>query len=253
MWYVDVQNVAPTDCTLQGEVPATMLAGGTEVPMQYGHTINAEARKRVTGVPAGGHASLRMDWSGPFCAQIAGPLEFAIELPNHGGRLRAPIKATDRPMCNPGEVKPNVTGGLFTSGFSEPVKAFSPPGSPISRLTATAQPPATLTPGRPFTFHVVLANPTTSAIELSPCPGYVLELFSMGDASHEAVNTNQLYRLNCRPTETVPATGTLTYEMQATVPSTMTPGRHLAVTWRLFPADRVQADKAWVVLDLTVA
>lgn len=250
--YVDVRNVSAADCTLQGEVPATMLSGGTEVPMQYGHTINAAARERVTGVPAGGHASLRMDWSGPFCEQLDGPLAFAIEVPHQGGVLRAPITATDRPACNRGEVKPNVTGGLFTSGFTEPATTSTPPVSAIGALTATTQPPASITPGQPFTFHVVLANPTKTPIQLDPCPGYVIELFSMGDAGYEGVNTHQLYRLNCRPTATVPATGKVTYEMQATVPNTVPAGRRLAVTWRLVPADQVQAGKAWATFEVTV-
>jgi hypothetical protein len=34
----------------------------------------------VVAVPAGGHASLRLDWSGPFCQPIDGPLELAIGL-----------------------------------------------------------------------------------------------------------------------------------------------------------------------------
>jgi hypothetical protein len=56
-----------------------MIAGGREVPMLYTHGINDEARRRLTVVPAGGHASLRLDRSGPFCQPLEGALELAIE------------------------------------------------------------------------------------------------------------------------------------------------------------------------------
>jgi hypothetical protein len=116
---VDIRNTSASECTLRGEVPTRMIAGGREVPMLYTHGINDEAHRRLTVVPAGGHASLRLDWSGPFCQPLEGALELAIELPDHGGTLRGPVTATDMPGCARGEgVNPNARATL-----SAPVSA----------------------------------------------------------------------------------------------------------------------------------
>ena len=108
-----MRNSSTVECTLQGEVPTTMLAGGREIPMLYTHGIDEEGRTRVVAVPAGGNASLRLDWSGPFCQPVKGALELAIELPHDGGRLRAPVTADERPGCPQGEgVHPRARGTL---------------------------------------------------------------------------------------------------------------------------------------------
>jgi hypothetical protein len=54
----------------------------------------------------------------------------------------------------------------------------------VIALKAAVEPPATgARPGEPVTFHVRLANPTERPIALDPCPGYLLERFSMGSAT----------------------------------------------------------------------
>ncbi len=145
---VDIGNTSASECTLRGEVPIRMIAGGREVPMLYTHGINDEARRRLTVVPAGGHASLRLDWSGPFCQPLEGALELAIELPDHGGTLRGPITATDTPGCARGEgVNPNARATLSASGFSEPAEPAPPQDSPLGGTTVALSGPDTAAPG----------------------------------------------------------------------------------------------------------
>ncbi|WP_147434732.1 hypothetical protein [Micromonospora musae] len=232
---VDVRNASKVECTLQGEVPTTLLAGGSRVPMLYTHGINEEGRTRVVAVPAGGHASLRLDWSGPFCQPTDGPLELAIELPNDGGTLLAPISADGRPGCQQGEgVNPNARAALSASGFTEPVAVSTPPSSPLEQLTVAVAGPTAAAAGSRLTFRVTLGNPTGRPLALDPCPGYSMERFSLGDATNEPVNTLQLYRLNCRPLPQIPAGGTSVFEMTTEVPASMFPGRELTVTWKLY-------------------
>jgi hypothetical protein len=170
---VDVQNTSKLECTLQGETP-TMLTGGREVPMLYAHGINEQAQARVIAVPAGGHASLHLDWSGPLCQPIDGPLELAIEVPHDGGTLRAPITADDRPGCQQGEaINPNARATLYASGFAEPVAVSTPAPSPLDQLTVTTAGPATAAAGSQVAFHVTLGNPTSCPFTLQPCPGYL--------------------------------------------------------------------------------
>ncbi|MGK5741273.1 hypothetical protein [Micromonospora sp. URMC 103] len=232
---VDVRNVSKVECTLRGEVPTTMLAAGREIPMRYTHTINEEGRARVVAVPAGGHARLRLDWSGPFCQRPRGPLELAIELPDGGGTLRAPITAKDRPGCQRGEViNPYTLATLFASGFAEPVTASAPAPSPLDQLTVAVAGPPSAASGSRLTFRVTLGNPTGGPLALDPCPGYLLERFSLGDTANEPVNTSALYRLNCRPLPQLSAGGTGVFEMVTEVPASMRAGRELTVTWKLY-------------------
>ena len=176
---VDVRNSSTVECALQAGVPTTMLAGGREIPMLYAHGIDEEGRTRVVAVPAGGHASLRLDWSGPFCQPVKGSLELAIELPHDGGRLRAPVTADERPGCPQGEgVNPRARGTLSASGFTEPVAVSKPPSSPLEKLTVAVQGPTTAVAGSRLTFRVTLGNPTDGPLALDPCPAYLMERFS---------------------------------------------------------------------------
>lgn len=244
--YVEVHNTSGEECTLQGEVPTRLRAGGREVPMLYVHGINEEARRRVIVVPAGGRADLRVDWSGPFCEEVSGDLELAIELPGRGGTLRAPVTPTETPPCTGGEaVNPNIRGTLSSDGFGEPAEAAPPADSPLHGVTIAVTGPRTARPGERITYHVAVTNPTGGPVPLDPCPGYLVELFSIGDATNEAVNTAQLYRLNCRPVTQLPPRGVVRFEMIAVVPERMSAGRDLTVTWRLVAPRFSQGPKHW--------
>jgi hypothetical protein len=250
---VDVQNTSKVECTLQGEVPTTMLAGGREIPMLYTHTIDEAGRSRVVAVPAGGHASLRLDWSGPFCQPTEGALELAIQVPHDGGTLRAPVAVADTPKCQQGEgVNPNARATLSASGFTEPVAVSTPAASPLNQLTVSVKGPASAAAGERIVFRVTLGNPTKNPLALDPCPGYLLERFSQGDAKNDAVNTSQLYRLNCRPLTSIPAVGSAVFEMVTDVPRAMASRRKLTITWKLVLPHFTQRGNQYGALTVTV-
>jgi hypothetical protein len=125
--------------------------------------------------------------------------------------------------------------------------------SPLHAVTVAVTGPQTATPGSRIVYHVVLANPTGQPVPLEPCPGYTVELFSMGDASHEAVNHGQLYRMNCRPVHALPAGGSVRFEMVAEVPASMSAGRDLTVTWRLAAPRFAPGAKHWGTFTLRTA
>ncbi|MDG4809581.1 hypothetical protein O7634_22765 [Micromonospora sp. WMMD1120] len=251
---VDVRNTSTVECTVRGEVPTTMLAGEREIPMHYTHDIDEAGRSRVVAVPAGGHARLRLDWSGPFCQSVRPPVELAIELPDDGGTLRAPVTADDRPGCPQGEgVNPRARATLYASGFTEPAVVPTPRSSPLDQLTVDVQGPTTVKAGSPVTFRVTLGNPTGRPLALDPCPGYLVERFSLGDATNEAVNTAQLYRLNCHPLAQIPARGVAVFEMVVEVPAAMRSGRELTITWKLYLPHYGQRGNQFDVFSTTVS
>ena len=250
--YADIHNTSTSWCTLQGEVPTTMVVGTTKVPMLYTHNINDEARAKVTSVPPGGHASLRLDWGGPFCVELTGQPQLAIELPHDGGTLQAPLTATDRPACNPGAVKPTVKAALSAGAFGEAVDLRPVGQSPLQQLSAGATGPASGRPGEQVTFRVVLTNPTGAPIALEPCPAYLLELHASRDNLGEPVNVTALYLLNCRPTKEIPARAALAFQIATVVPGTMVSGRQLTISWTLMPRQQTTGEPVRAQLVLPV-
>jgi hypothetical protein len=227
-----VTNTGQRACRLRGEVDTRIRDAAGELPIGYSHSINAEGRERTTIVPPGGSASLRLDWTAPYCAREPGPLQLEIRLPEDGGSLLAPVRSRQVPVCSTSETHPELRSYLSSSGFDEPVTE-TVDDSPLGALTASVEPVRTVRTGDLATFHVTLRNPTGAAVPLDPGPGYYQEMFSQGDAGTPAVNQGGTYRLNCRPVRSVPAHGAVRFAMGVHVPAGMTPGRTLDVTWRL--------------------
>jgi hypothetical protein len=232
--YVDVTNTGDRECTLRGETDVRLFSAGHEVPIHYSHGINDEARRRVVVLVPGGHAQLRLDWTGPYCGTERAPFELRIHLPDDGGVLPAPVVPADVPPCSRSDTHPEYASYLSASGF-EPPPVVDPERdviSPLQDLTLSLDVPATATLGERMTYHVLLRNPTDHPVSLLPCPGYLQELFSQGDSTAPAVNEAILYRLNCRPVAQIPARGVLRFEMVVAVPAILTAGRELHVSWQ---------------------
>lgn len=227
-----VTNTGERACRLRGEVDTRLRDAAGELPIGYSHSISAEARERTTIVPPGGSASLRLDWTAPYCARTPGPLRLDIRLPEDGGSLAAPVRSRQVPVCSTSETHPELRSYLSSSGFDEPAQE-TVEDSPLRVLTASVEPVRTVRAGELATFHVTLRNPTGGAVPLDPGPGYYQEMFSQGDATTPAVNEGGAYRLNCRPVRTVPANGAVRFAMGVRVPAGMAAGRTLDVTWKL--------------------
>ncbi len=249
--FVRVTNTGERTCRLRGEVDARLRDRDGEVPIGYSNGVTDEAAERVTVVPPGESAELRLDWSAPFCTPTNGSLELAITLPEGGGTLRAPMTSDKVPPCGPtGETHPDNGSFLSTDVFDEPAEE-TVMDSPLGGLTAAVEPVATARPGELATFHVRLANPTGRAVPLDPCPGYYQERFSQGDATVEAINDGGPYRLNCRAVRSVPAHGSVRFAMGLHVPAELTPGRKLTVTWHLIAPQLAGEAKLNVSFTLT--
>jgi hypothetical protein len=254
MGEVDIHNTSGRDCTLQGEVDVRLYSGGAEVPIQYSHHTNDEARQRVVAVPAGGAATLRVDWTGPYCGSAGPPYELLINLPNGGGELRAPVAPADTPTCSHSETHPEITSFLSSGGFSSPAVTDpeSEMDSPLRALKASVAGPATGRPGERLAYTVTLTNPGDQPVSLLPCPGYLQEVHSEGDSSAPGFSGSQLYRLNCRPADHIQPHGELRFEMVVSVPGELRPGRTVHVTWRAVTRQRLPSEALVGVFALQV-
>jgi hypothetical protein len=229
---VDVRNASSAACRLRGEVPVTLRVDGERLNLTYVHRVNEAGRAQTTSMRPGDHATLRLDWSSPFCADARGDQALEIDLPDSGGVLRAAVAHPTQPIC-PEDVEPHSGSVLSAGVFDEPPR---PTGatSPLNRLRVSVRTSHHAVAGRRLHYEAVLRNPTADPIALRPCPGYGQERFSMATAAHDApVNDRQVYRLNCRPVHAVPPHGRVRFQMVVAVPRALRPGRRFGVTWHL--------------------
>ena len=230
--FARVTNIGERTCRLRGEVDTRLRGRDGSLNIGYSHDVNEEGARRVTIVPPGESADLRLAWTAPFCVP-AGGLDVVIALPEDGGTLRAPMTDPTVPPCGATDgFRPGTTSFLSASAFDE-VAEPTVMDSPLAKLTATIEPVATAGPDELVTFHVMLTNPTAAVVPLDPCPGYYQERFSQGSAEVPAINDGGPYRLNCRAVKSVPANGSVRFAMGVRVPSELTGGRQLTVTWWL--------------------
>ncbi len=230
---VEVALRGDEPCTLQGKAGVRLLLDGADAPVQYADGVSEESERRTTTVTRERGAELRVDWTPPFCAPV-GTQELALDLPDGGGELRAPVREPAVPCtgvaADGGDsgLRTYVSGGVFDSA-----RVATPLDSPLAVLRATAeQVPATAVAGGSVDWVVRLTNPTAQDVPLDPCPGYLQQRFvqSAGDAA--GVNASEAYRLDCRPVPVVPAGGSVAFRMRAAVPPDP-PGPAYVVSWRL--------------------
>ena len=231
--FVAVSLRGDTACTLQGKARVRLLLDGAEAPVQYSDSVAAEAERRVTTVTRERGAELRVDWSPPFCGPV-GLQELVVTLPGERGELRAAVGEPATPACTGGGSEGDPGLRTYVSGsVFDPARVETPLDSPLGVLQATSeQVPATAPAGGSVDYLVRLTNPTAQDVPLDPCPGYLQErlVVSTGDAT--GFNTSQVYRLNCRPTSSVPAGSSVAFRMHAQVPADP-PGPSYVLTWRL--------------------
>ncbi len=131
---------------------------------------------------------------------------------------------------------PCSVGEVTTFGVVAPAPVYPP--DPLGALRARLLLPARAVAGQLMRYVVELVNPTSRAISLRPCPGY---LEAMTDLSAPVVKLE--YALNCQQAGTVPAHGMVRFAMEMAVPATAASGSSYTVTvgWTLIAASPVSA------------
>jgi hypothetical protein len=233
--FVVVTNVSKSACTLTGRVDAELVDLAGTVPMDYNNHGDDAFARQVVGVPAGAHASLRLDWSAPFCGTISRPLSVRVSLANGGGSLTAPVTDETVPPCSHPKNRPGVTGGLFIGTFAPgDVNPEALPVSPLAVLRVSVLThPDHGRAGQPIRYVVSVANPTGSAVVLSGSIGFGEFIASRGGQGVEPFQYAINYRLNRRVITSITANATVRYEVILVVPATMKAGLTMSVNWIL--------------------
>ena len=84
--------------------------------------------------------------------------------------------------------------------------------------------------GQVLAYTVTLTNPSGSDVPLNPCPAY--DEFVGSGSTTVWVATIRHYYLNCDATSSIPAGGSLTFEMRLTLPADQ-PGGMAKFGWDL--------------------
>ena len=192
----------------------------TSAPRTASTTRPARGRSRSR---PGEAAELRLDWSSPYCGERRGGRQvLVLDLPERGGRLRAPVRRAALPRCFSLETQPGRSSVLASGVFEYP-RVSTPLDSPLNGLRVRVIAPPAAAPvraGGELTYHVMLSNPTKRAIALRPCPAYYEARFSQATpGADDAVNDGQLRRMNCTPVRAIAAGGRRRFEMKVRVPA----------------------------------
>lgn len=130
-----------------------------------------------------------------------------------------------------GMLFPCSQAGVTMFGVVAPAPVYPP--DPLAALRLRLVLPTTVRAGQRMDYVVELVNPTSRAISLRPCPGY---LEAMTDLSVPVVKLE--YALNCQQASAVPAHGMVRFAMVLAVPATAVPAFSGTVTilWFLLGA-----------------
>ncbi len=168
-------------------------------------------------VQRGGLANSRLD------LQPGQQVETIIGCPN----VAAGLASTSLVLNAPGGGTVTVDGIRLPADCSTPsIVAFQegplPAPTGIGALSVQLNLPASAPLGQAMSYTVTLVNPTPAAVPLTPCPSYTEHLSQPQGQTVSVVQSS--YLLNCHAAASVPASGSLTFQMMMLVPGNWTPG-----------------------------
>jgi hypothetical protein len=102
------------------------------------------------------------------------------------------------------------------SAYGVPDTATDTVTSPLDALQVTTMLPGSLTAGTTLAYTVTLHNPTAQAVALNPCPSYEEFVWPLTASTKPHL---QQYYLNCQAAASIPANGSVDFEMLVNIPS----------------------------------
>ena len=173
-----------------------------------------------------GLALVTLQWFNWCGVPPIGPLSLAIELPE-GGVLRTPVVMGGIPRCDAPSGGSSISVGAFdaTPGPSP----TDPPAVPAEALKVSLEVPDHATAGQALHYVVILTNPTSNPIALSPCPAYQERINTQGGGVVAD------YVLDCAPAPTIAPGASVRFAMELNIPAPLPASDDAALVWSLDP------------------
>lgn len=219
---VDFLNSSGSTCLLKGEPTIGGLrADATLVPLPVSEGSYFGDPGPTANIAPGGTAALNISGADACPAALSGKHRvypnLRIGLPD-GGSIDVAARGFDT-VC-----------GVSVSRFGVPADAEPATDPPLSPLTAEIRAPTTAVAGHSLAYTVTLTNPSGRDVLLNPCPAY--DEFVGSGSTTVWVETVRHFYLNCNVATTIPAGGSVTFDMRLTLPADQ-PGGMAKFSWDL--------------------
>lgn len=121
--------------------------------------------------------------------------------------------------------------GVSVSSFGVPADQpqWPAPSPLLARITAGPAARA----GTGFGYLVTLTNPTASPFSLRPCPSYAEFLGGLMGSGAAKSHLVRYYYLNCSTVQSIPAHGSVTYQMKLPLPPRLPVGLYSKLDWQI--------------------
>jgi hypothetical protein len=214
---IRITNTGAEACHLIG-FPSAQLEPAGEAPQAVGASDTAPqlANERIDLAP-GDQAELLLGTPGS-CAAAAKPqrnVSRRVQLALPGGGVKVLDGVYLDTLC-----------GRATVLQFRLVESDSPT-APMNQLAGSLTVPDNATRGATLHYIVTLSNPTANPVSLASCPAYTQSLFANGKSAASTL------LLNCAAAgASIPANSSVSFEMQAPVPSDVT-ADSVKLSWKL--------------------
>jgi hypothetical protein len=205
-------NLGPGSCLLHGFPTITAIGPrGERVRLRPRHAGLAFFELTPADIAPSGHSFLSLA-TGDAC-------DAGIRKATIYRQLRITIGGSETVHAAP-TVSIRQACGLFLSSFGRPARytPLAPAPGTAATLHASAQLPQTVRAGAVLAYTITLANPTTTAVTLKPCPSYNEGIYRAGHV------VRRWLALNCDRVRTIPAHTRVRYAMQLAIPAASPPG-----------------------------
>lgn len=197
IYFFDVRNVG-SDCALGGLPDATIIDEQGNAAGVALRPMRAQGPPESFMLTSGSTASTVLTW-GRDCSRVAGR-PFALNLGPGKSRGMKRTAQMRGPGCRTDATEPFAT--LRTWELSADKRRNTPRRSPFdtSGLQVEVRTPPVVRRGEPFSYEVLLTNPTDRVVRLTPCPAYTVNMGA------ETVGLYKQRKVNCdqAPAEIAP-------------------------------------------------
>ena len=226
LFQVRFHNTSGTTCVLSGY--PRVVASEPDQPDVTGQQGSFFPVDTTANMAPGGNTFLGLE-TDTYCTDRPDggggrPLyhHLAIELPGSGDTVA--LDAADGL---------DLTCGLHLTRFYVPQPDQSEPPTPLQQLTVVLETPDSVTAGTTLVYVVDLTNHADQPVPLDPCPAYI-------QAAELPTPVKDIEALNCAPLGSVPARGTVRFEMRMPIPAN-TPAGELKIFWDLIGPELASA------------